>query len=282
MRIIVKALILCMVFLVFACISQRPHYYYQQSPPEVSLFKEKHEARLSGAVIVGPTMNGKGIKGAFSLTDKFMVAAGWNDFKNNREDFVNGISTGSWSGNYFETAFGYYKGHQELGILECYAGYGHGSEYHKYTSVTEEYDAFLFIPVVTYTATEIGSASLKYNKLFVQPSYGISIKHSVDLALYTRISALDFYEVKNNITSGYQDYNNVQTIQRERISFMIEPGITFRAGYKYVKFQLQAGLTAGSASFKYDDYFISTGLQFEFAKRYMKSRSPDINAIQAP
>jgi len=245
------------------------HYYYQQNAPEVSLFTEKNEVKAAGYLEASSNISSKGFQASYSLSDKFSLAAGGNIFSNARSSTVNGLSTGSWSGNYFEGAFGYYKNFEKLGVFEVYAGFGNGNQSHDYADVREVPSSGFFI-IPTYTVTQLGNGNFSYNKFFLQPAYGISIVNCFDFAFYLRGSCLNFYGIQNSVVKGSTEYNNVEYIKNDRTAWMIEPGIVLRAGYKFVKFQMQFGLTGSSASYNYDSYYVGFGLQFSYSKKYFK------------
>ena len=61
-------------------------------------------------------------------------------------------------------------------------------------------------------------------------------------------------------------------IQQHKNSFLVEPALTIRAGWKYAKLQLQAVYSKESPTAPLSDYFIplqiNVGLSISVAKRY--------------
>jgi hypothetical protein len=251
-----------------ACTTQ--HYYYLQTPHQVPLFKEEKEVRLSGGGGMSSSTNAKNLQAAGSITDQFAIAANYMDIKNSKETTINGVRTNWWKGRYFEGMFGYYKDFGKFGIFETYAGYGSGAQEHSYAS--EDVDLYFpFIPVPT--STVMGSSKLNFNKYFVQPSYGISLD-VVDIALSLRVSDVFFNTIDNKVNSDYFAYKELEDMNR-RSFILFEPAITVRAGWKYVKGQIQysyTGILAG-AYFPYETYHFSMGLNFAFAERFNRKTS---------
>ncbi|MBG0859746.1 MAG: hypothetical protein IQL11_09600 [Bacteroidales bacterium] len=181
------------------------------------------------------------------------------DFMHTKGGDVSDLDYGK--GNYFEGGLGYYKPFEKYGgVFEIYGGIGRGKEHHEYTS--KHFDQWDY-----YTEYD-GNSDLSFTKLFIQPSYGLMFD-VLDLALSTRIYRLSFTDINNKITEpGEADEVNYLS---DRGHFFIEPAITLRGGWKYIKAQFQAsyvGHLGNPEYFFYEDFHFSAGLYFTIAKRF--------------
>jgi len=226
------------------------HYYYTQSVHNVPLFKEKNEFHGTVALGVGvEEISTTEIQTAYAISDKFAVMA----------NFLYGSGASSTnldngSGSYFEAAFGYYKPITNSSIFEVYGGIGTSQQHHQYS-------------------TSGSTADLGFNKIFIQPSIGLSFK-VFDFALTSRFAALSFYKVDNMISFDFDsyEYNALEDISQNSTSLLWEPGITVRMGWKQVKLQMQV---LGSKNLSHEDLnfeglSINAGLYITLAKRYSK------------
>lgn len=111
----------------------------------------------------------------------------------------------------------------------------------------------------------------KNSRFFIQPAFGFS-KTIVDLAFSMRFSHLNYF---NSATSNYQ-YNpeasaseqDLNNLENSSYSF-VEPAITFRVGWKYVKFhtQIVVPYQIGGRNINHQGN-INVGIHVNLAKRY--------------
>lgn len=262
-----------------SCASELSHKYYMQNTQLVPQFKEKNEFRLSGNLSTGEKIIGSNIQSAYSITSKFAFMASYQNFKNSQSSSINGVSTGSYKGQYLDGAAGYYKDLKKYGIFDVYAGFGTGYQNHSYAEITNEIVIiyFLFSPIQTVVskANLAGYCNLNYNKLYIQPSYGFSFKY-IEMALSTRLSALNFYKVDDHINSSnlFSGKSDIVSIQKNRNYVLFEPCITLRTGWDLIKFQLQYGYSGVLTNhyFPFTDSYFSIGLNFALAKRFRKDK----------
>lgn len=253
-----------------SCFTQ--HYYYSQNTQQVPLFKEKNEAQLLGNLSVGDATSAQNIQTAYSITDKFAVMGSWMNFKNSKETKINGVSLASWNGQYYDAAFGYFKDFKKYGVFEIYGGLGTASQHHSYSEevLDTTYSFFVF---QNSTVVNRGTADIHFNKFYIQSQYGLSY-NNFDLALSVRLSNIYYSTVHNQITKGYIAFNDVESLRHNRNYFLVEPGITIRFGWKYVKMQIQysySGLLS-SHNLSIDNYYVSFGLNIAIAKRFKNSQ----------
>lgn len=106
-------------------------------------------------------------------------------------------------------------------------------------------------------------------RFFVQPNFGFASK-AVDIAFSTRITGLTFGSVKqlnySDIRSEQSDLGKL----KGRIHLFAEPAITMRVGYKWLKAQIQTGVSfqLTSAEVPYNYLFGSVGLVGDIGKWY--------------
>lgn len=221
------------------------HYYYVANVQNVPLFKEKNEFRLSGAYGFGDYSECTEVQAAYSITEKFGVMTNFMSAKggdvSNNDDWANG--------NYFDGAIGYYKPIERSGVFEIYGGLGGSNQHHHYGNE--------------------GTADLSFIKLFVQPSFGFTF-NAFDIAVSTRLCSLSFNKIENYIYGNPNLYSELSAIANNNYLFL-EPAITFRGGWKYVKLQVQAAyanvFNKSDLSF-IEQPHISIGLYIAIAERY--------------
>lgn len=245
----------------------KQHHYYMQNPPMVTAFKEKNEVRLSGSVATGKENNGSTVQGAYSITDNVGITANWFKYQ------ASSGRGGNWKAQYYDIGIGYFKDFEKKGLFEIYGGFGLLEQTHEYYYIkTDSVNIGWLGYMVSQTLVPVGSATYRANKIFVQPSYGFSFD-AIDIIVSAKLSYLNFTSVDNNVTPGNYRYDEAQSFAYGKSYLFIEPAITFRAGWKYVKFQLQYAYN-GYPGIKCSPYTVSTGIQLSFAKRYLKKKIP--------
>jgi hypothetical protein len=245
---IIRSLILISTGLLLVSCS---HYYYVPSAQNVPLFREKNEFHISGSYGEGSETKGINIQAAYSLTDKVGIMT---DFMSAKGGSLSDHNYGK--GNYFGGAVGYFKPVDKFGVFEIYGGLGRGDQYHEYSSF--------------YYNQSIGYADLSFVKLYIQPSFGFT-SDCFDIALSTRISRITFNLLDNNISGNTDSYNNLFALS-DKSHLFLEPGITFRAGWKSVKVQVQAVYSRYLNNPKLyigEEYHFSLGLHCTFGKKPM-------------
>jgi len=195
------------------------HYYYMPNIQNVPLFSDKNEFHSTLANGNGQETSTTEIQLAYSITKNIAVMTNLM--------FANGgkSSSDNWGkGNYYEGAFGYYKPLNNFCVIECYMGYGNSTQQHHYQ----------------ISGNDAGTANLSFEKLFIQPNIGVSFR-GLDFALSARISRVSFYDIMNNATDYYK--LDIDAIAVNKMSYLFEPAITIRFGWKNFKFQFQSSST---------------------------------------
>lgn len=130
---------------------------------------------------------------------------------------------GDFTGHRWEGGLGYFNTFGRLGKVEVYAGYGRGI-IRRYSNNSPERD---------YTS--------RYNRYFIQPAVGFG-NHKVSVTGGFRVAYQRFYDFESRDADlRYNIMRNSEgDIEREAIAF-IEPFINAELGWKYIKYNMQAG-----------------------------------------
>lgn len=178
-------------------------------------------------------LSGYDVQAAYSPINKLGVMANTTFFDSDN---------GNYSSRFYEGGVGYYQSFEEAGRFECYAGYGNAQTILNKTVDGENINAH-------------------YNRYFIQP--GIGVKQDIfEASFCTRIAYVDVYDLKSNNPN-----------LRPTSSIFVEPVLTGRFGYKYVKFFTQFGLsmhTIDVLSLYSLPVILNFGMNLSFSELYKK------------
>jgi hypothetical protein len=240
-------------FFLAVLLSSCSHYYYVSNVQNVPLFKGEKEFRISGTYGEGDESACIEAQTAYSVTDKIGITA---NFMSAQGGDISGKNYGR--GNYFEGAVGYYKPIKRAGVFEIYGGLGGGNQHHEYTNA--------------FSNQYYGSSDLSAVKLFIQPSFGLTFD-LFDVALSSRFCSLSYTNIDNNIYGNTDLSEELYTLSNKSHLF-IEPAITLRGGWKYVKLQFQVAYVANLNNPRLyfgEETHASIGLYVTLAGRYKKN-----------
>jgi hypothetical protein len=137
--------------------------------------------------------------------------------------------------------------------LETYAGAGVGT--------------------VRHDLTPPGGATRRFEaegtRVFVMPTLGIT-RRFWDAAVSTRFVALRYHDLSSrNYTDEQLDADGFAGID-ERTWVFVEPSVTLRAGYQWIKLQLQVGKSykLNSADLHHDSGMITLGLNLDLFRAF--------------
>lgn len=207
------------------------------------LLKEKNEVRA--------TLATNNCQIAYAVTDGLGVMLnGYSEKTNTAYDFSETADKRTFA----EIGIGYFKPLNERAVFEIYTGVGKG----KVAFGNREY-------------SNGGSFSTNFKRYFIQPSIGFSFS-VVDLSLSMRYSHLSFYDSNTSRYKYNGDVNsihNLANVDKHKYGF-IEPAVTMRVGWKYVKlqFQVQRAAQIYSPGITYNDTEFNLGIHFNIAKRF--------------
>lgn len=218
---------------------------YVPNAVNAPLLKEKNEIKAS--------IGGNNAQAAYAVTGNVGIIANayWDKYK--EEITSGGITTETLNkGNLVELGVGYYKPLTENVVFETYVGGGLGKIDFKNDNTQKYYD-------------------VDATKFFIQPAIGYVGKF-FDIAFTPRLSAVKYNGLN---TRGYspaelnEEYLNKNDVEGKTWMF-IEPALTARVGYKFVKLQAQFGFASKltSGDLKYESKFSSLGVSFNLAKWY--------------
>lgn len=156
-------------------------------------------------------------QGAYAITDYLAVAGGLSLYRKGNKDVQN--LTDYDAINYGEVAAGYYKPINTQLTFEVYAGTGLSSQKHKFSTA--------------------GWANLKSSKIFIQPNFGYT-SPIFDVGASARMSYLKYFGLKNNINPtnsswAMGDHLYMNQIGQNSGFWLLEPTITVRVGWKFIK-----------------------------------------------
>lgn len=231
------------IFIMTGC----THYYYVPPTHNVPLFREKNEVRIT-ANVSNDVGVGVDIQAAYAMTKKFAVMTSFSSVKDEYE-----VDLGK--GNYFDLALGYFKPLDKNTLFEIYGGFGSSTQNHKYGYYND--------------GSPGAEAHLSFIKLFLQPSLGYT-SNGFDVAVTAGLSNIIFREINNRVSHGSPHYEEVNLISKNRSSFLFEPSLTVRGGWKYAKVQAQIlySKNLSHSELNFFSYRSSLGLTFAFAERF--------------
>ena len=230
------------IFLLYGCVSCSTQLY-QSNTANVPLLREKHESKSS--------IGAGNIQTSYAATRQVGIIANafWNGYHANGNENLGLLG---------ELGAGYFKEIAPDFIFETYGGIGLGRIRYFKTSMQNGFQ-------------EEKKMEVNGIKYFIQPSIGYT-NQIVEAAFTPRISFVDY---NNFAIQGYSqeemnaDYLNAEIIQ-SRTWVFVEPSLTLRAGYKWVKLQAQYGLTlkTNKARLKYPNQFLQFAVVVHVARWY--------------
>ncbi len=216
------------------------------------MFREKNDFQfdLSGSSEIGGL---SGFSGAWAFTDNFGINLGF-DYNYKLDSFPVQIS--SWETGYanrdvihkdYDYSFIYFKPINDYHQYEIQLGFSYVQKTVKYKSDPD--------PLLDFS--EWGSSSNHaYSRFYIQPAIGRNGKY-FDWNFATRIQLINYHDLSYEFPlENYQNYSDI----------LIEPGLTIRAGYRYIKLMAQVGLRANTRNgiYGYHDIHGGFGLIFSF------------------
>ena len=229
---------------------------YSTTGQVVPLFREQGEATVSGGFSTAEDAQGFHVQAAGSVSDHFALLTSVYAMSNDNS------SSDNWTGKgtYFEVGGGHFGsfGSNNTFIYETFAGVGFGGIRNSYQDQ---------------------KLDVNFIKPFIQPSIGISQKW-VDIALTPRFGLVSYtdHSIQTNDASyrtAAENYFNDQGT-----TFVFEPGMTVRAGYKNFKLQLQFNVSTFSyhaenansnSNPSINNTYLGLGLHYLISKRYRDS-----------
>jgi len=228
----------------------------------VPMFTDKGEATIQAgyAASFGNNTDGDGvaIQAAYSVSKNIALMGTYYSLKGQDEQgSYLGSAASEWDskGSYLEFGagtFGTIKSHPFA--WEIFAGLGGGS-------------------IKNNLAGQ--NLDVKIMKPFVQPSFGYISKY-VDVILTPRLGMVTFTSHSSILDDPQQGQQTDDFFDRNKNTFVFEPGITIRGGYQNLKLQLQYNYSTFKTDLENDEYtlvnkeYFSIGVYYLISGRYKK------------
>ena len=223
-----KTVVVGFIVVITALTSCKPNAYLPNTI-HTPLLKEKGEIRA--------TVNFSNVQLAYAVTDKIGIMAN-GQFSTLSQTTTNVTSTGDLieeditKQTLGEIGVGYFKPIGTNGVFEVYGGGGYGN-------VNINSSSTFPGSVGNYQRTLTTLAT----KFFLQPSIGLT-NEIFDLAFTPRLTGMMY---DNRTLDGYpiDELDIVKILEDDGLNTLtglhmfFEPGVTFRVGYKWIKFQTQ-------------------------------------------
>jgi hypothetical protein len=252
------------LFLAVTSLSSCSRYYYTPNQHNIPMFKEKKEARLSGAASMGAYAGAYEVQAAYAPTKGLGLMA---------NAYILNPDINEAKAHFVEFGAGYYKpipskfpAISEKFVVELYGVSGWGKARNYYCNE--------------------GFGETNFFKGYLQPSIGFT--HDIaDVGLSARIGLVNFYNTRASFNDTCElnqsgesiDWytsddvvRDLQLLTNYNRSFLFEPAITARVGYQYAKFQFQVGWSFldGRLQDLNDNINLNFGVVFSLAPRFWK------------
>ncbi|HVI46138.1 MAG TPA: hypothetical protein VM802_14780 [Chitinophaga sp.] len=243
MKPIIYAVLLCSVAVITSC----NKHIYVPNTVNVPLLKEKHEFKGS----ISPT----NLQTAFAITNNIAIMAnGQYVYRFKFNDSINNdlFSDNNTRGGLIEGAIGYFKplDPKKRMVFDVYGGFGGGH--------------FKTLTVKRTSGSNPDDYTIKnqFTKVFIQPSIGF-VHPVIEAAFSSRFSLLNFYNTQMGPKAFENDATGKANFMRisDKPVFFYEPALTFRVGYKYVKFQAQLQFSLPLKDNTYDTFDVNDYFQ---------------------
>lgn len=197
---------------------------------------------------------GWGADAAFSPVNHLGFIVSYRNINNkkvgNGEENVldnNPQSEGTYNGSRFELGLGFYEKFGRRGKVEIYGGYGNGSLRR------------------TNSARPDLEYNTRYHRFFIQPAVGLGKNDRFSMTMGIRLAIMKYYSFDAANPLLRYDISGDDHSVTQILYPYIEPFLNFEAGYKYIKGNVQMGL---SRELTADDLivnpYVSFGLVFHF------------------
>ena len=247
------------ISLLVICCSSCSRYYYKPNAVNAPLLTAPGQVHVAGSIdnsSDGPSVD---MQGAWSPVNHLGIIANFSNFQHSQNNPDAQLGQVDAVARFAEAGAGYY--------------YAYGSK--KISLVLDAYGG----PGIGYLKSDINS---DFARLFIQPGVGVRT-YFAELVFNWRLSGIHYFDLNTNgHDDAYLQQQDLLTASGRRIdngSYVFsEPSVTFRAGYKMLKFQVQY-VWANSLSnvpWNYNTSLLSIGLSFklEEAKDMFRKKRP--------
>ena len=243
----------CFLLIGLALLFQSCKTAYIPNALNVPLLQEKGEMKF--------LLSANNFQAAYAVTDKIGIIANGQVAKREHQGNPNATVDGkpdvsfAQNNSVIEAGIGYLgKGERNL-LYEVYGGGGFSRTH---------------IADLNANNGVLGEIEANGLKLFIQPNVGFASRY-FDVALSSRFTALQYGTATTIYSKQYLIDQDLDQLADHMHMFM-EPAITLRGGYKFMKIQAQFGLSLklSSANIPYNSTLGNLGLVIDIAKWYKK------------
>jgi hypothetical protein len=238
---------------------------YSTVGQNVPMFTEKGEVALQAGYGLSAgnetDADGVALQAAYAVSKSYAIMGSYYSLKGLEEQgSYLGTAPSEWDskGSYLEAGAGKFGTIKSKPFAwEVFAGLGGGSI--KNSMV----DAHLDVNIL---------------KPFLQPSFGYISKY-VDVILTPRIGLVTFTSHSSVLDDPQQSQQSDDFFDRNKNTFVFEPGITIRGGYQRMKIQLQYNYTTFKTDVESDEItfvnkdYVSIGVYFLITGRYNETNT---------
>ena len=217
--------------------------YYAPNTQNVPLLSEKNE--ISASVAGGDER--VEVQGAYAAGNHLGIMVNGGLFLPRRQE----DNADDGDGRFLEAGAGYFTPLGSGFIFEAYGLFGLGNVRNDFPSTLDDHPG---------TTGKIRADMFRYA---LQP--GIGYKHRFfDVVLSSRFSVLNYTSVSGSLI--FQGEDQVDYLRRNSSNFLIEPALTIRGGYEFIKLQLQIGqsLNLSNSDFRQEHGYATIGLVFNW------------------
>ena len=245
MKKLVYALLFCI------CLAGCNPVFYSPPSQNVPLLTHEKEFTASASLVGGESADGIGIKAAYAVSPHVGIMAGGNGyFPDSKSD-----SSSYGSGGLFEAGAGYFTPISDRLVFETYGLLGVGKMRNNFPGSVEQ-----------HPGTD-GKISANLFSMAIQPAFGYKSKY-FEAAFSTKGALVTYSNIKGNLMERNDDQsaegNQQAYLKSNKSNFMLEPAITLRGGWDFLKLQLQVGksLNLSHPNFPQDEGWFSLGLSY--------------------
>ena len=187
-------------------------------------------------------------QGAYAITDQMAWMLNTAFFHPEDDEEGDG-----GKGELIEVGLGYYQRFRKRIMFGTYGllGIGH-VENHFPSTLTDN----------PWTTGKIKSMLVRYG---IQPAVGIQCTY-FDVAVSTRITGLSYGNLSGDLVFSGED--QVAYLRRKKTHLLVEPALTMRVGYDFLKLQMQWGhsFNVNNPSFRQDEGHFTWGIGYYLDK----------------
>jgi hypothetical protein len=233
--------------------------YYAPNPHATAMLTEKNELAATASRTIYDRTFSTDVSAAYSPIENFTVFGSASFFQPRKGNPANDLTFDTYglAGNLFEGGIGHYRNFSEDFFSNISLSYGRLNN-----GVTEFMDE--------------NRATFNFNRVSLQP--GIGYKS-------------DFFDAYASLRFSYIGYQNLQydsipqqvffdepLLYSNEDFMMVEPGITFRAGYRHFKFYTHVGTSfnLSASDFSRDVFSMSFGVVLNLRPSYKGKPAPDL------